>query len=555
MRTLSVTIALACFALRAAAQDWSNQGGGPARNGQSNVVGPTTPQTAWIAPIPSLISWSPFLHDGAVFTVRESGFPQSGGAANETIESFDLATGAPRWSTTLAFGGNTTQQWIAWIAGVHDGRVFASRSQNGSPQPITALDADTGAFLWSSAATQTAFAYDGAVFEPGGDLILGDFNSLKRIRATDGATVWDVPRTCPVSGNCGAALSSTGVFIDEAVVGGQVLTKRDVATGTVLYQSSLMAGFTDQNAPFTWNDLVFFSRTQNNTNVDNLFAFQDTGSALIELWRTPVRWTTSHEHGVGLDGSIYTFLANNEFVRLDPYTGIVLSSAGVLAPIGTSNLSPKTAIDALGRIYVSNGWASTPATDGRLWAFSADLSQNLFTLNLSRPNQGGPALGGSGELVMCDLTGVRALRAPATTYCTAGTSSNGCAPTIAASGAADADAGAGFTITASGVEGQRSGLIFYGLTGRVAFAWGAGSSFLCVKSPTQRTTPQNSGGTTNACDGSLSIDWNSFITTSAGALGSPFSGGEVVNAQAWFRDPPAPKTTSRTNALEFVVQP
>jgi outer membrane protein assembly factor BamB len=547
--------AAALLAPLAAAQNWSNHGGNAARNGQSAVNGPSQPSVAWSAPNAVVISWAPFIGDGAVFTVRETGFPQSGGAANDAIVCYDLATGAVRWSTTLAFNGNTSQQWIASIAGVNGGRVYATRSQNGSPQPITALDANTGAFLWSSAATQTAFAYDGAVFEPSGDLVIGDFNSLKRIRASDGATVWDVPRTCPVSGNCGAALNASGVFIDEAFPGGQVLSKRDLASGAVLYQSPLMAGFTDQNAPLLWNDLVFFSRTQNNTAVDFLFAFQDTGTALVQLWSTPVRWTTSHEHGVGLDGSIYTFNPLGEFVRLDPFSGLELGNAGVYAPAAGNNLSAKTAVDAQGRVYLSNGWASSPANQGRLWAFTPDLTQVLFTLTFARPNNGGPALGGDGSLVMCDLAGVYAYREPISSYCTAGTSANGCAATLSATGAPDANAGSGFTITASGVDGQRAGLVFYGISGRVALAWGASSSFFCVKSPVQRTPPQNSGGTAASCDGSLSLDWNQFISSVPSPLGAPFSGGELVQAQAWYRDPVSAKSTALSNALEFIVSP
>ncbi len=539
----------------AAAQDWTNLGGGPGRNGQSPVIGPRTPTLRWSAPNNVVISWAPFVWNNAVFTVRETGFPQSGGAANDAIVSYDLATGLVRWSKTLAYNGNPAQQWIASIAGVRDGRVYASRSQNGTPQPITALDANTGAVLWTSTATQTAFAYDGAVFEPGGDLIVGDFDTLKRIRASDGATVWGVTRTCPVSGNCGAAVSATGVYIDEAFPGGQILSKRNLATGAVLYQSPLMPGFTDQNSPFVWNNLVFFSRTQNSTAVDFLFAFQDTGTALVQLWSTPVRWTTSHEHGVGLDGSIYAFNPAGEFVRLDPFSGLELANAGVFAPAAGTNLSPKTAVDAQGYVYLSNGWASNPPNQGRLWAFTPDLSQTLFTLNYSRQNNGGPALGGDGFLVMCDLAGVYVYRDPVASYCTAGTSSNGCVATLSGIGTPDANAGSGFTLSANNVDGQRSGLVFYGVSGRVAFPWGAGSSWLCVKSPTQRTAPQNSGGTSGACNGVLSIDWNAFIAANPGALGAPFAGGDVVQAQAWYRDPPSSKSTSLSDALEFVVQP
>jgi hypothetical protein len=68
------------------------------------------------------------------------------------------------------------------------------------------------------------------------------------------------------------------------------------------------------------------------------------------------------------------------------------------------------AVDVTGKVYLSNGWANTPATDGRLWAFPADLSTTLFTLNLDRQNQGGPTLARDGALIVSDRNGVRAYR-------------------------------------------------------------------------------------------------------------------------------------------------
>jgi hypothetical protein len=76
-----------------------------------------------------------------------------------------------------------------------------------------------------------------------------------------------------------------------------------------------------------------------------------------------------------------------------------------------------------------------------------------------------------------------------------------------------------------------------------------------VKAPLQRTGVQNSGGTTGACDGSLSLDWNAYRASNATALGNPFSAGQSVYAQGWFRDPPSPKTTSLSDALSFVTCP
>jgi hypothetical protein len=140
-------------------------------------------------------------------------------------------------------------------------------------------------------------------------------------------------------------------------------------------------------------------------------------------------------------------------------------------------------------------------------------------------------------------------------YCTAGTTTNGCNATIVGLGTPSATATAGFTLQVSSVEGAKQGIIFYGISGQAALQWGTGSSFLCVKSPTQRMGTQNSGGTAGLCDGALSIDWNAYTYSNPGVLGTPFSAGAVVQAQGWFRDPPASKTTSLSNGFEFTVQP
>jgi hypothetical protein len=145
-----------------------------------------------------------------------------------------------------------------------------------------------------------------------------------------------------------------------------------------------------------------------------------------------------------------------------------------------------------------------------------------------------------------------------TSYCTAGTTTHGCVPAIAGNGVPSATATSGFTISVNNVEGQRAGLIFYGMsnTGWSPTTWGNGStSYLCVKAPTQRTPTQNSGGSLNACNGVFALDWNAFISATPNALGVPFTSGQVVWAQAWFRDPAAPKTTNLSNGLTFHVQP
>lgn len=140
-------------------------------------------------------------------------------------------------------------------------------------------------------------------------------------------------------------------------------------------------------------------------------------------------------------------------------------------------------------------------------------------------------------------------------YCTAGTTSNGCVPAIGWTGTPSTTAPSGFTISVANLEGEKTGLIFYGISGPAAIPWGVGTSYMCVAAPNQRTGTQNSGGTNGACDGTLALDWNDYVATNPGVLGAPFAPGQIVEAQAWFRDPPAPKTTNLSNALEFSVCP
>ncbi len=142
-----------------------------------------------------------------------------------------------------------------------------------------------------------------------------------------------------------------------------------------------------------------------------------------------------------------------------------------------------------------------------------------------------------------------------TTYCTAGTTTNGCNAAISASAQPSAALASPCVIQVANVEGQKQGLIFYGL-GSHNSPWAAGSSsFLCVKSPTQRTGTQSAGGTNGQCDGAFTLDWNAYQAAHPGALGNPFAAGNKVYAQAWFRDPPAPKTTNLSDAIEMTYQP
>jgi hypothetical protein len=147
---------------------------------------------------------------------------------------------------------------------------------------------------------------------------------------------------------------------------------------------------------------------------------------------------------------------------------------------------------------------------------------------------------------------------PPPAYCTAGTTSSGCVPAISGSHAPSVSGANPCSILVANVEGAKNGLLFYGVdnTGFTPTPWGSGgTSHLCVKAPTQRTAPQSTGGNAGQCDGQLVLDWNAYQSANPGALGQPWSTNDKVYVQAWFRDPPAVKTTNLSDALEMTYVP
>ena len=159
----------------------------------------------------------------------------------------------------------------------------------------------------------------------------------------------------------------------------------------------------------------------------------------------------------------------------------------------------------------------------------------------------------------CDPVGVGALchtfACGPIVYCTAGTSQNGCSPTMDSTGTPSASLATPFEVKTYNLEGQRAAMYLYGTTGPLAQPWGTGSSFLCVKAPNQRTGPDNTGGTAGLCNGFLRLDWNPYQLLHSGALGQPWAAGDMVWIQAWYRDPPAAKTSNLSDGLQFVLGP
>jgi hypothetical protein len=140
---------------------------------------------------------------------------------------------------------------------------------------------------------------------------------------------------------------------------------------------------------------------------------------------------------------------------------------------------------------------------------------------------------------------------PPTSYCTAGTTSNGCNARVSASGLPSRSSSSGFALRVDGVEGAHAGALFMGFE-PAAVPWGQGSSFACIGAPTPRLAMLESGGVAGTCTGVFALDFNTWMATHPATAPAA---GALVCVQAWFRDPPSPKATSLSDALRFFVAP
>jgi hypothetical protein len=264
----------------------------------------------------------------------------------------------------------------------------------------------------------------------------------------------------------------------------------------------------------------------------------------VNTWNSTI-YGTSCDYGATSAGSDYTFVDPSVAALDFPPTDVSACNGGAYHLPGTYHQ------------YFNNGngaWPSSPPNNLNVLntpLYSIPVTTGMWTLRCYDWYLGSD----SGTFTSWELHGD--LTNPPSSYCTAGTSTNGCVPTIGASTQPSVSLANPCTINVTGVEGQKTGLLFYGIdnSGYTPASWGTGTSFLCVKPPTQRTPSQTSGGTANACDGLLVLDWNAFQSANPSSLGNPWTAGDKVYVQGWYRDPAAPKTTNLGNALEMTYLP
>lgn len=346
--------------------------------------------------------------------------------------------------------------------------------------------------------------------------------------------------------------TSAGVFVSQIVRPGETANDCDLEFSP----ESMLLGATS----IPEGTLLFIN---GETGVADIYAVDKASGAVLATLATS--FGVGHVIGGGYHRARDSFFLMqdkvpggadaNRIAEVDPVTGAVLNTFLVSAPSFTINYGDLD-VSLTGNLFLvsSDELAIAEMTPAGVYVQQLTLPAGVTSLSgiALYGSSGETWVGGTGGLLW-QLGGLPAC--DVVSYCTAGTSTNGCLASISGSGTASATAGSGFNLDVVNVEGAKSGLIFYSVTGPLASPWGASSSYLCAAAPTQRTATQVSGGTAGACDGAFGIDWNQYIATNPGSVGVPFAGGETVFAQAWFRDPPSPKTTTLSDALQFDVCP
>jgi hypothetical protein len=256
--------------------------------------------------------------------------------------------------------------------------------------------------------------------------------------------------------------------------------------------------------------------------------------------------------GAGAWGEVREIMASDGLLQAEFGAAVALLDDTIL--VGAPNDDP-TGINGAGSAYVYErdlGGRDAWGEAAKLVASDANFFDRLGSSVALAPDS--MAAGAPGD----DAGAAYLFReAAATTYCTAGTSASGCRAQIAASGTPSASAASGFQLTATGVEGGKDGLFFFGDNGRQSSAWGNGTSFQCVVPPVRRAGLLPGVGTPGACDGSFSQDLNALWCPTCPKPWHNPGAGAVVQAQLWYRDPgnTSNRTTSLSDAIELLVCP
>ena len=402
MKLTLVTLFLFVFT-NVFSQGWNvGPGGNSQRNGLSPQYGPDSNELLWSGGMNAVISQQA-VSDG-VYLVMPRIANLNDVLHGTVIVAQNLLTGEELWNADLPVDFPATD-WRNRVSAIRNGIVYATRAGNNNESYLYALDAGSGEILWKSEAVIDEGSTEGLVFTPAGDVLVGSMYYLTRISSLDGSTVWQTERLSYDDG-AGAIVANGKVYTTVNLTNHVGVAAFDVETGDLLYTSTqLSGGLVQQLGIFAGPDgTVYLPRCQNNPTTDSLFALEDNGVTLRRKWAVPIGYTPFATLGIGPDGSVYAYNTALEIMRLDPETGTVLNISETISPEGAN--SPRMAIDAAGRLFVTNGGFD----DGMIFSFDADLTLR-WSEAIYRVNLGGPAIGIDGTMIACGVgTDVRAYK-------------------------------------------------------------------------------------------------------------------------------------------------
>lgn len=401
--------------------DWPSVGydaGNSRDNVLENTLGPDNVSNLvldWSAHTGSVIAGSAVEANGIVYV----------GSADNHLYAFDASTGAPIWSYNTGSGGspavangavyygagfnlyafNATTGALLWqvaanvdsIQVVNNVIYVTSRTTSSSSQTTTynlsALDAATGAQIWSTSVLSAPFSSPGgccgSIAVANGIVYIGAGNSdpvsgnLYAFNASTGSQLWSAPIGGPVAyptvvngvvyiGSANHHLyafnASTGAQLWSAPTSGSVVGSLAVTNGTVYTGST---SYTSSGTPIA----------------SNLSAFNTSTGA--QLWNTSIGIITASSPGVA-NGVVYIGSANHSLYAFDAGTGTQLWSA----PLGGIVYGSPTIANGVVYIGSRNGYLyafnlSAPPSANTNWYFAEGSVGGEFTEYLTLLNPSG----------------------------------------------------------------------------------------------------------------------------------------------------------------------
>jgi PKD repeat protein len=380
---------LVSWILTASTQNWSTVGGSSQHDGSSRSFGPESVSS----PVWEVTNSSSAMWGGAVFTSGElfaTSRVKFSPSYYVTVECRNLSDGSLLWDKEFPNDGKL------YVVGMNEDAVYV---HNYSTDSLYAFDCLTGNIKW--VCPEKAMIFGGAhgiLFACNGDPVVNGPDlyekSIMRLNKNSGDPLWFNTNMTSVGPAPDYCIYGNRLYRWEGAIGIPThLVAVDLETGENLFMSDALAGDADQEHPLTagYDGTIYGQR-----DGGDLWAFSDDGSSFSPKWfHTPENggMGTYGNIGIGPDGSVY-YPDGNVVKRLNPANGQVMNTSEVLCT--NAMFGTYITTDAAGKVFVSNAEAS----EGKYFAFSADLQTKNWEKAVPYLNYAGPQVSREGIFIM-----------------------------------------------------------------------------------------------------------------------------------------------------------